>query len=369
MKNSSKVLVIANSARSIVCSARKAGYTVFAIDRFGDVDMRKCVDKSLLLGPGEETRIHKLAAAFGDVNDVILGPGFEHLEFKKIFNNPRDVMEKVNDKSLLPAELESLGIPHPETESIDKAHCLGFPLMIKPKSGSGGIRNVVAKNEEELALFSDRSDACEFIAQEFVEGIPCSASVISTGDDAVVVALNEQLIGVPWLTRLPFAYCGNITPFHSKFSSEMIDYAKRLALEFGLVGSNGIDFILTGKNVQVIEVNPRFQGSLDTVELSTGINIFDAHIKSFAGELPQVREPVCFAAKTILYADKKAVMNKKLSEALIKYMNTGQAADVPQAGLVVQPDGPVTTMLSTAKTRRLALEKVKKSSCRIKGIT
>lgn len=369
MKNISKVLVIANSARSIACSAKKAGYTVFAIDRFGDVDMRECADKSLLLEGDEETKIHKRAAAFGDVNAVILGPGFEHLKFKNIFNNPRDVMEKVNDKSRLPAELESLDIPHPETESIEKAKGLGFPLMIKPKSGSGGMRNMVVRNEDELECFKEIDDSCEFIAQEFVEGIPCSASVISTGDDAVVVALNEQLIGIPWLTRLPFAYCGNITPFHSKSSSEMIDYAKRLALEFGLVGSNGIDFILTGKSVQVIEVNPRFQGSLDTVELSTGINIFDAHIKSFAGELPQVREPVCFAAKTILYADKKVVMNKKLSEALIKYMNTGQAADVPQAGLVVQPDEPVTTMLSTAKTRRLALERVKKSSCRIKGIT
>lgn len=364
-----KVLVIANSARSIVCSAKKAGYTVFAIDRFGDVDTRKCADKFLLLGGGEESKIHKLAATFGEVDAVVLGPGFEHLKFKNIFNNPRDVMEKVNDKSGLPRELESLGIPHPGTESIEKAHSLGFPLMIKPKSGSGGIRNIVLRNEEELAFFKERNDACEFIAQEFVEGIPCSASVISTGDDAVVVSLNEQLIGVPWLTRLPFAYCGNITPFHSKFSSEMIDYAKQLALEFGLIGSNGIDFILTGKSVHVIEVNPRFQGSLDTVEQSTGINIFDAHIKSFAGELPQVREPVCFAAKTILYADKKAVVNKKLSEALVKYMNTGQAADVPQAGLVVNPDEPVATMLSTAKTRGLALEKVKKSSSYIKGLT
>jgi len=44
--------------------------------------------------------------------------------------------------------------------------------------------------------------------------------------------------------------------------------------------------MLTDKGVQVIEVNPRFQGSIDTIELSTGLSIFDAHIKSFDGELP-----------------------------------------------------------------------------------
>lgn len=369
MKNPRKVLVIANHVRSIVCSARKAGHTVYAIDRFGDMDMRRCADKAELIESSQENKLHELADSFGEVDAVILGPGFENLKFKNTFINPQEVMEEVGDKSKLPKKLESMGIPHPETESINRAEGLGFPLMVKPKSGSGGMRNMIVRNEEELNLFKEREDAGEFIAQEFVEGIPCSASVISTADDAVVVALNEQLIGVPWLTRIPFAYCGNITPFHAKFSNEMMRYAKQLALEFGLLGSNGVDFILTEKGVQVIEVNPRFQGSIDTVELSTGMNIFDAHIKSFEGELPRIREPLCFAAKAIVYANKKVVIDKKISDALTGYMSMGQAADIPQQGCVIQPDEPITTMLATAKTRSLVLRKVGESSRYLKGIT
>jgi len=121
--------------------------------------------------------------------------------------------------------------------------------------------------------------------------------LISTGDDAVVVAINEQLIGIPWLTRIPFAYCGNITPFHTKFKADMEQYALQIAMEFKLQGSNGVDFMLTNKGVQVIEINPRFQGSLDTVELSTGMSIFDAHIRSFDGELPELRGFQCFCCK------------------------------------------------------------------------
>ena len=368
MKNFMKVMVIANSARSIACSARKAGHTVYALDRFGDVDMRKCADKALFLESMPENKVHELSDSFGEVDAMILGPGFEHLKFKNTFNNPPEVIEEAGDKSKLPKKLKSMGIPHPETESINRAGGLGFPLMIKPKSGSGGMRNVIVRSEEELNLFKEREDACEFIAQEFVEGIPCSASVISTGNDAVVVALNEQLIGIPWLTRVPFAYCGNITPFHTKFSNEMIQYAERLALEFGLLGSNGIDFILSENGVVVIEVNPRFQGSLDTVEMALGINIFDAHIKSFEGELPKVREPVCFAAKTIVYANKKVVIDTRISDALTRCMDKGQAADVPQQGNVILPDEPITTVLATAKTRSLVLEKVCESSRYIKGM-
>ena len=364
-----KILVICKSSRSIVCSAKKAGHTVYALDYFGDIDMMKCADKARSFGNIPETGIYELARSFGNVDAVVLGPGFEKLNFKNTLNNRLSVIEEVNDKLKIAKKFRSMDIPHPETEPLDKASGLGFPLMIKPRSGSGGMRNAVARNEDELAFFSARNDADELIAQEFVEGIPCSASLIGTGDDAVVVSLNEQLIGVPWLTRLPFAYCGNITPFVTGFGEEMIRYSMQIALEFGLAGTNGVDFIQTENGIVAIEVNPRFQGSIDTVELSTGINVFDAHVESFKGWLPEPKKAKCFAAKTILYADRRVVINRKLSDRLIKCMNTGRAVDVPQSGYTMQPDEPVTTFLGTGGTRDIALGEASKYAHSIKIMT
>ncbi|VVB85694.1 3-methylornithine--L-lysine ligase [uncultured archaeon] len=364
-----KILVICKSSRSIVCSAKKAGYTVYALDHFSDADMIKCADKARSFGNIPETGIYELAGSFGDVDAVVLGPGFEKLEFKNILNNRLSVIEEVNDKLKIAKKFRSMDIPHPETEPLDKASGLGFPLMIKPRSGSGGMRNAIARNEDELALFSARDDAGELIAQEFVEGVPCSASLIGTGDEAVVVSLNEQLIGVPWLTRLSFAYCGNITPFVTGFSEEMIRYSTQIALEFGLAGTNGVDFIQTENGIVAIEVNPRFQGSIDTVELSTGMNIFKAHVESFKGGLPKPKKAGCFAAKTILYADRRVVIDRKLSDRLIKYMNTGHAVDIPQTGCTMQPDEPVTTFLGTGGTREISLGEAGKYANSIKVIT
>ncbi len=227
---------------------------------------------------------------------------------------------------------------------------------------------MLVRDAEELASFMERNDADEFLAQEYLEGIPCSASLIGNGNDARVVALNEQLIGIPWLTGLPFAYCGNITPFHSRFNDEMIQYATRIASEFRLVGSNGVDFMLTDKGLFVLEVNPRFQGSLDTIELSLGINIFDAHVKSFEGELPEPVEPARFAAKVIAYANERVVIDEKISERLNKCMKQGSAADIPRRGWVVKPDEPVATFLETGKTREIALETAGKSARYIKAM-
>jgi predicted ATP-grasp superfamily ATP-dependent carboligase len=369
MKKVKKVLVVGNSVRNIACSARKAGYIVYALDRFGDVDTRNCANKAQILEniPGND--LHKIVESFGDIDAIIPGPGFENLKLKNALSNPLKIIEYVGDKSKLPGKLNSMGIPHPKTESVNRSDGMGFPLMVKPKAGSGGMKNIIVRNETEMKNFQNRSDSNDFIAQEFVKGIPCSASLISTGDDAVVVALNEQLIGTPWLTRIPFAYCGNITPFHTKFKEEMVKYALQIALEFKLQGSNGIDFMVTDKGVQVIEINPRFQGSIDTVELSTGMSIFDAHIRSFDGELPELRGFQCFAAKTIIFTEKELVITPEFSDTLIKCMNKGRAADIPTRGVVIQPDEPITTMLSRARTRTAALDTVRKSSQHIKRRT
>jgi len=177
------------------------------------------------------------------------------------------------------------------------------------------------------------------------------------------------LIGSPHLTRLPFAYCGNITPFVTQFKDEMIEYSEQIALEFGLKGSNGVDFIQTEKGIVILEVNPRFQGSLDTIELSYGINIFDAHVRSFSGELPKPGKHKCFAVKNILYADKKIQINERLFNRLINCMKMGRAADIPEKGWIVREDEPLTTLLETGRTREIALENVKKSAQHIRVLT
>jgi predicted ATP-grasp superfamily ATP-dependent carboligase len=98
------------------------------------------------------------------------------------------------------------------------------------------------------------------LIQEYVEGDAASASVISTASDARTVAVNEQLLGVRDLGQLePFGYCGNITPLEA--SEAVVERCREVAEEvvehFRLVGSNGVDLVITGEGVpEVIEVNP-----------------------------------------------------------------------------------------------------------------
>jgi predicted ATP-grasp superfamily ATP-dependent carboligase len=78
------------------------------------------------------------------------------------------------------------------------------------------------------------------------------------------------LLGLPFVFQQePFGYCGNIVPLHIAHSTlkKCKAIAEKIALHFGLKGSNGIDIIISNDGTPyVIEVNPRFQGSSECIE-------------------------------------------------------------------------------------------------------
>lgn len=376
------VLVIGFSTRSIVCSARRAGYTVCSIDAFQDLDLQECAHASALLEYSSLEELHQLDPAWIkakmadfeiDFDAVILGSGLEKIDLNSfscpVLASSVDAMEKASNKLYLSKRLESMGIPHPQSYSPEELDAIKYPVMVKPVHGGGGILNRTAKNKQELLLILEELSRLEpdfkkedVIIQDFLEGIPSSVSLLSTKNEALSLAVNEQLIGIPWLSRLPFAYCGNITPFKTAQAEEMEALAEEIILEFKLLGSNGVDFLNTENGPIVLEINPRFQGSLDTVEKAMGINLFEAHAGCFRGELPEKPKAKCFAAKGVIYSDRELFIDRKLMDVILRE----KGADIPLKGAVIEPEKPITTLLSCTPTREEAILSIEKGAKRIK---
>ena len=187
--------------------------------------------------------------------------------------------------------------------------------------------------------------------------------MLSTKNEALSVAVNEQLIGISWLSRLPFAYCGNVTPFRTDQAEEMEALAEELVLEFKLLGSNGVDFLVTERGPIVLEINPRFQGSLDTVEKAMNINLFEAHAGCFRGELPEKPKAKCFAARGVIYSDRELFIDRKLMDLILRE----KGADIPFSGTVIEPDEPLTSLFTCAPTREEAVLSLKRGANRVKA--
>ena len=390
MRSMQDILVIGYSTRNIVCSGTRAGYNVYSIDAFSDSDLVECAVESRVFDPDETVdvkcisreRITELIDSFDiDFDAIILGSGFEMMDMPHltipILNNPFQVMQEVSDKEKFAKKLASMGVPHPLTYCVTDIDSVSYPVMVKPKCAGGGIFNRVAENVGELNSYFDNISNMgvdvgisvdDMLIQEFVSGVPVSVSVISTKQTAVAISINEQMIGVPWLTGLPFAYCGNITPYETPYAEKLCEIAEELILKLGLVGSNGVDFMLTDNGPVVIEVNARFQGSMDSVELATGINLFDAHVRAFAGDiLPKLQtRPVTkqFAVRAVVYAEDRVLIN----EVAMNCFRGESVADIPNVGYVADLNEPVTSVLCVGKTREDVMDDVKKSVYNIRDV-
>jgi predicted ATP-grasp superfamily ATP-dependent carboligase len=373
-----KILVLGFSVRHIVCSGSRAGYEMYAADAFGDVDTKRCAKRYFPLDPFQlHEGLKNLEEAIRSVEGLIIGSGFENADFsflseedrRKILGNTPEKTKEISNKAWLSSRLDDLGIQHPLTytgraltEMIDEGAHIPFhyPVVAKPAYGGGGTANFLCKTEKELIRCAKQLP--DLLYQNFIKGQHASVSVMLSKRAARSVCLNEQLIGVESLSAPgPFVYCGNISPFVTKFSKPVCELAEELTSELGLLGSNGVDFVITDDGPFVIEVNARLQGSLDTVERSTGLNMVDAHVNAVSGELPERVAAKRFAVKAIVFASHEGVVMDKID------VNREGIVDIPEKGRKVKQGEPIATGIGLGDSRDHACADAMKNIERIKA--
>lgn len=341
-----RVLVIGINIRHIASSASRAGHEVFAVDCYCDRDLAKWAEETAKMPrEGAEEHLPFYVEKFRP-DAVILGPGLEEASVRAaaVLNNTPEKTAQVSDKLWLARWLEDKHFPCIKTQlSPDN---MRFPFLVKPRKGAGGVGCRVASSPSELKWEEG------LIAQELISGRPASVSVIGSGREARAIAVNEQLVGVPWAGAKGFRYSGNITPLPPP-QCGVAQMAEEIVAKLGLVGSNGVDFLLTEKGPVVVEVNSRFQGSLDTVELSGGVNVFQAHVKSFSGKLPKRAAPSsCTAGRIIMYAPRDLTVEADLLR--------DWTADVPEKGSRIAADDPILSIMARGSGRDEVIARLKK---------
>jgi len=373
---------------SIAASARRAGYKVFSVDFYGDIDLRHLCEESLSI---IRQRVGKSCGLFERdykvnlllklvkkllkkhrVDGVVFGSGLEDNQLVleeindivPVIGNTPELLVRVRNKTKFFQTLRQLGIPHPQTMVVynfDEAKkCvkdLGYPVILKPLTGFGGseVQRIECERELKEAFNSVSSASKGYLVQEYISGIPASVSLISTSKDVAVLSVNEQLLGVRRLGMLsPFGYCGNIVPLSSSMQvlKSCKTVAERIISHFGLVGSNGVDFVVSKEGTPfVIEVNPRFQGTLECVERVYGVNVVKAHVEACVDRrlLRKTFASRGFCTRLILYSPQRAMVPDLRAFCGVR--------DVPLIGAIVEEGEPLCSITSEGVTRETSLSK------------
>lgn len=133
--------------------------------------------------------------------------------------------------------------------SVD-AEDVTFPLIAKPRKGSGSAGIVFLRNTEEVQkLFEEQDD---YIVQEFINGQ-------EIGVDVYVDLLSGKVASLFAKKKIKMR-SGETDKSCSYLNEKLFELVKDFALSFGLKGSNDIDVFEVDGEFYISEVNPRFGG-------------------------------------------------------------------------------------------------------------
>ncbi len=195
-----------------------------------------------------------------------------------------DTIELAEDRDRFHQKMEKLGIPQPESgmastlsEAMEIAARIGYPLMVRPSFVLGGRAMEILHDETMLKRYVqaavDVSPERPLLIDKYLENaIEAEADAISDGTDAFVPAVMEHIeeAGV---------HSGDsacvIPPISipEKHIDTIIDYTRRIAIEFNVIGLMNIQYAICDDKVYILEANPRASRTVPIVSKVCGISM------------------------------------------------------------------------------------------------
>lgn len=305
-----RVLIAGFATRHVAQSAANAGYEVCTVDHFCDQDLSwftKDREKFSDLADLPDAISRILRRRKFDYFVPTSGAEILPVAIPLLGTDSRSIrrfMDKLDTQHFF----EEICVPAPRI--VPDGH---YPAMVKPRTGAGGWRNAVIASDAAMAAWRERYENAPHIQQEVIDGVPASVCCVATGSQALAIATNEQILR-GGNGESAYGFSGSVTPATHPAREEMQALAGWIAATSGCVGTIGIDFVIGTNGPVAIEVNPRFQGTIDTVEMATGANLFSLHLNACQGMLPPGSPAASqVACRTILFAGRDITINEDLS--------------------------------------------------------
>jgi predicted ATP-grasp superfamily ATP-dependent carboligase len=140
--------------------------------------------------------------------------------------------------------------------------------------------------------------------QRLAPGRGLSVLFLADGLRASVIGFNEQWTS-PARDGLPFLYGGAVGSIGlpQRLTTEIGARLDALVAATGVIGLNGLDFLLEGDTWSVLELNPRPTATTDLYDPDYSEGLFELHRRACLGSLPEVPVPHRAArAHAVVYA-------------------------------------------------------------------
>lgn len=393
-----KLLFLGINTRHLVNSGLKLKYNILSGSYYSTLDFNNSCNETHILNQipekscglfeenySAEKLLEKSKEKIEDCDYIILSTGISPSDFKndfkkykkKIIGN-KDIA-KVEDKYTFYKEIKNSYLT-PKTLKLNYDNINEVieitnqykdkQFIIKPVNGSGGygISYLNFKGNENKAIdlkeYYKSFEESDFIIQEYISGLNISSSVLGNKKEVKNIINSRMLIESDFGIKNSFKYSGNILPLdkntlnlknskkYTKIANfkEISKISENIVEDFQLIGSNGVDMILNENGIYIIEINPRFQGTYESVEKILNINLLEAHIKACKGELINIPQSNGYSMKKIIYSKERV----KINDIPLKNIY-----DIPYKNVIIEKDQPIATVMSYGKNLKNCIKDFK----------
>jgi len=210
----------------------------------------------------------------------ILGTSFESIDLAE-------------DRQKTSAFLKELGIKTPPGFSVTTKEAaikavadLGYPLVVRPSYVIGGRAMQVVYTDGELLEYLNEavslSDEHPVLIDKYIEGTEIEVDAISDGEDILIPGIMEHVER----TGVHSGDSISVYPPHTapkEVTDTLIDYTNRITRALKVCGLVNIQYAWDGKDVYVIEINPRASRTVPILSKVTGVPMVRLAVAAMLG--------------------------------------------------------------------------------------
>ena len=340
VNTSDYILIIAGSARMLAQAARTAGLRPLLIDLYADLDAQGYVQdfKQIPSLAAEHLipAVDYFIKAYA-VTAVIYGSGFERYPESlrylarrlRVLGNTPETFIKLHDKPAFFSGLDRLNIPYPRV--CFKPPTFADNWLLKPMQGQGGV-----------GIKHHHPKGCVGSAvywQKYQAGTQHSVLFLADGQGVQVIGFNTQWVADLGVNRR-FMFSGiiNHCDLPRILQQQITSWLRQLVPLFGLKGLNALDFIRSGDDIWVLEINPRPSASMQLYDA----DLLTRHIKASLGELTDYPQSSGYTGYQIVYAQQHVMIPDGFAWP-------DGCMDLPGSGVICRTGQPICSIIAHQK--------------------